>query len=95
MLTCACPTLLFVIKGHLPPASGCRMESTSSPSKIQLSKAAHDLIQQHELAKTMKWKPSGGLPIKGVGVMDTYIYEESSGFKSFADAVLPKSTEFL
>lgn len=50
-----------------------RMESTSIPGHIQVSEATWSLLRSCE-----KFKPTGGVLIKGKGVMSTFIWEPTS-----------------
>jgi len=45
-----------------------RMESTGVPCRIHVSEATHKLLM-HE-----KWEPTGGVEVKGKGIMQTYLW---------------------
>ncbi|MEW5297341.1 MAG: hypothetical protein WDW36_000556 [Sanguina aurantia] len=46
-----------------------RMESTSQPGCIHVSASTHALLQHSD-----EWKPTGGVQVKGKGLMETYFW---------------------
>jgi hypothetical protein len=46
-----------------------RMESTSKPGCIQVSAATHALLESHS------FEPTGGVEIKGKGIMETFLWD--------------------
>ena len=47
-----------------------RMESTSLPGRIQVSSSTWDLVKGLD-----SWQPTGGIQVKGKGLMETYLWE--------------------
>ena len=45
-----------------------RMESTCSPGCIHVSAATHALLPNEA------WRPTGGVQVKGKGLMETYVW---------------------
>ena len=54
-----------------------RMESTAPPGAIQVSAATYAL-----LGATERFEPTGGINIKGKGLMDTYVWPAGAGHAS-------------
>ncbi|KAF5842601.1 hypothetical protein DUNSADRAFT_6451 [Dunaliella salina] len=46
-----------------------RMESTGVPGRIHVSETTHELLQHSEL-----WEPTGGVEVKGKGLMQTFLW---------------------
>ncbi|MEW5307599.1 MAG: hypothetical protein WDW36_009981 [Sanguina aurantia] len=46
-----------------------RMESTSHPGSIHISAATHALLKDSN-----EWRPTGGVQVKGKGLMNTYVW---------------------
>ena len=47
-----------------------RMESTCVPGNIQISDSTWALVKGHDA-----WKPTGGIEVKGKGIMETYLWD--------------------
>lgn len=52
------------------------MESTGSPGAIHISAATRALLPSEE--DNEGWEPTGGVEVKGKGVMDTYLWTAHS-----------------
>jgi len=59
-----------------------RMESTSTPGRIQVSATTWALLRDYE-----EWQATGGIEVKGKGRMDTFMWQQPPTFLSSPPAV--------
>ncbi|GFR51108.1 hypothetical protein Agub_g13438, partial [Astrephomene gubernaculifera] len=51
-----------------------RMESTGVPGAVHASQEAWDMLRQRDPAAAEGWEPTGGIEVKGKGLMRTYVW---------------------
>ncbi|GAX81666.1 hypothetical protein CEUSTIGMA_g9094.t1 [Chlamydomonas eustigma] len=62
-----------------------RMESTSKPGRIQVSEASWRLLKDSE-----NWTPTGGIEVKGKGLMNTYLWTDTQSTEASDGSMLPR-----
>ncbi len=48
------------------------------PGRIQLSSATHELLMGTDMCVPEEWQATGGIEVKGKGMMDTYLWNEEA-----------------
>ncbi|GFH16300.1 guanylyl and adenylyl cyclase family member, partial [Haematococcus lacustris] len=67
-----------------------RMESTSLPGRIQVSQTTYELLRD---PRPSRWLPTGGVEVKGKGLMHTFLMAEEATFprRTPSDSTTPET----
>ena len=60
-----------------------RMESTSTPGCIQVSESTWQLLKDVD-----QWRATGGVEVKGKGIMNTYFWEPDDTYRHMIQAMV-------